>query len=547
MANWKKGVGWAAISIGALLLIVIVSAFFLLRSQGFHRWVLAKLVQQASQSTGARVELQNFDLHLKSLTADIYGLTIHGTEASGEKPLLQVQKVSVSIKIISILHRKVNLSQLLVDSPVINLTVNKEGRSNLPTPPPSNKKSSTNVFDLVVGHVLLSNGAIYVRDRKLPVYANLYDLRAEITFSHVQKKYSGTMGYDKGTIYYGALRPLPHSLQAKFDASPSELNLNPLVLTVGGSHVKLDANVRDYSSTAVATGRYDVALHTQDFAGLSTASTAGDITLAGTMNYKDVPNRPMLANAKLNGNVNSNGLALETDQAQVKLEKLSGRYELANGNFKAEGFAFNLLNGTLKADGTIQHLDSTPQSRFHLAIANVSLQALKSSLRSYSNQSVPVSGSIDAQADAAWTGTMKTLKASSSIRMRGSVIARNQSRSDNFPLNANVRVNYDGPRNLISVPTGLIQLPATSITAQGQIGSSSNLVIKATSTNLHQLMLLVSGLQSSSSQQSSSSSLANIQGAMTLNAVVNGTMQNPRITAQLAATKLQVNQGQFSS
>ena len=36
--------------------------------------------------------------------------------------------------------------------------------------------------------------------------------------------------YDKGTIYYGALKPLPHALDAKFDATPSELNLNPFVL-----------------------------------------------------------------------------------------------------------------------------------------------------------------------------------------------------------------------------------------------------------------------------------------------------------------------------
>jgi len=159
MADWKKGVGWAAVAIGTSLLVLVVTAFFLLRSPGFHTWVLAKIVQQASESTGARVELQNFDFHVKTLTADIYGLTVHGTEAAGERPLLQVQKATVGIKIISILHRRVNLSELVVDAPVVNLTVNKEGRSNLPTPPPSNKKSSTNVFDLAVGHVLLTNGA----------------------------------------------------------------------------------------------------------------------------------------------------------------------------------------------------------------------------------------------------------------------------------------------------------------------------------------------------------------------------------------------------
>src|SRR5690348_16024362 len=82
------------------------------------------------------------------------------------------------------------------------------------------------------------------------------------------------------------------------------------------------------------------------------------------------------------------------------------------------------------------------------------------------------------------------LRASSNIQMRGAVIAANKERTDRFPLNADVRVNYDGPRNLITVPAGNIQLPATTITAQGEISNNSNLVIKAVSTNLHQLMLL---------------------------------------------------------
>lgn len=548
MADWKKRAGWTAVIIGVVLLVAIVAGFVLLRSQGFHRWVLGKIVQQASESTGARVELQNFDVHLKSLTAHIYGLTIHGTEAAGERPLLQIREATVGIKIISIFHHEVNLSELLVDDPVVNLTVSKDGRSNLPTPPPSNSKSSTNIFDLSVGHVLLTNGAIYMRDRKLPVYANLFGLRTEIGFSQLEKKYTGKLEYTSGTIDYGALKPLPHALQAKFDASPSELNLKPLVLRVGGSHVLLDATVRDYSSKPVASGHYDVLLHTQDFTGLASASTSGDVSLAGTMDYRDVANQPMLKNAKLHGDINSNGLAIVTEQAVMKIQKLSGRYELADGNFKATGFAFNLLNGTLKADGTIKHLDATPQSQFHIALAGLSLQALKSSLRSYSNQSVPLTGTVDAQADAGWTGSISTVRASSTVVMHGAVVAANQDKSEHFPLNANIRVNYDGRRSVISIPRGNIELPATTIAAQGEVGNRSNLAITAVSTNLHQLLLLVNGLQSpSGNSNSNSSSLANVQGALRLNAVVQGSLQNPHITAQLNANKLQVNQGQFSS
>src|SRR6266566_4245524 len=148
MADWRKTVGWTAAIIGAVLLVVIVGGVLLLNSSAFHRYLIATIQQNAGEATGARVELQDLTIHIKTLTADAYGLVIHGTEAPGEKPLLQVQHARVGVKIISIFHRKVNLSELIVENPIVSLVVNQQGQSNLPQPPQTDKKSSsTNVFD----------------------------------------------------------------------------------------------------------------------------------------------------------------------------------------------------------------------------------------------------------------------------------------------------------------------------------------------------------------------------------------------------------------
>src|SRR3984893_15045058 len=148
MANWRKVVGWTAVTFGALLLLVIVTAIVVLENPAFHRYLLAKIKQQAGEATGARVDIQNLQLHPKTLTADIYGLTVHGTERPGEKPLLQVDHARIGLRIISILRHKINISKLLIEHPSVNLVVNADGRSNLPQPPPSQNESSTNIFDL---------------------------------------------------------------------------------------------------------------------------------------------------------------------------------------------------------------------------------------------------------------------------------------------------------------------------------------------------------------------------------------------------------------
>ena len=50
--------------------------------------------------------------------------------------------------------------------------------------------------------------------------------------------------YHQGGIQYAHMRPLPQSLEATFDATPAELNLKPLVLRVGGSHVGIALGFR---------------------------------------------------------------------------------------------------------------------------------------------------------------------------------------------------------------------------------------------------------------------------------------------------------------
>src|SRR5207248_6945163 len=129
-------------------------------------------------------------------------------------------------------------------------------------------------------------------------------------------------------------------------------------------------------------------------------------------------------------------------------------------NLRVDAIALDLLDGRLTADAAMEHVESTPRSRIHLALTGISLQALKSSLPDLANQSVPVTGTLDATADAAWVGSPANVNAHSNINVRGSLIAASHTQSQTFPLNANVHVNYDGRKNLITVPASLVQLPA---------------------------------------------------------------------------------------
>ncbi|MBV9573168.1 MAG: AsmA family protein, partial [Acidobacteriales bacterium] len=433
--KWKRITLWSSAILLALILVVAVAASIIVRTAAFHRYVLAKIVQQAHDATGATVEIHNFDFRLSGLTADLYGVTLHGTEGANERPLLRVDKITVGLKILSVLRHQVNLSNLEIDHPVASVIVAKDGRSNLPQPPAAkNSSSSTNVFDLAVGHVLLANGELYYNDKQSSMDADVRDLRTEINYTMLSAKYNGTISYHDGRIRYGALSPLPHALNAKFTAGRSGLSFDQLDLTLGSSHVSVQANVTDYNNPKL-DGNYNIVLHTQDAADLLTGpSVAGDVALAGSLHYTGLIGQPLLQNVSTDGHIESNGLALNNPQGHVELRKIQGRYQLANGNFQAKDIIVNLLRGELRAALEMQHLDTTPRSKLHVSLRGISLEAARNAITASSAKQLPLTGNVEGTADASWNGNLQGLQVRSDARIHGAIFNAGGGRSPSSPV-----------------------------------------------------------------------------------------------------------------
>jgi len=550
MANWRKILGWTAAALGALLLVTLAAPILLVKSPAFHRYLVAKIEQQAGQAVGSRVEIRNLQIHLRNLSADVYGFVVHGREGAAEKPLLEVEHLRVELRILSILGREVRLQDLLIDRPVIHLSVDQQGRSNLPEPPPSTGSSNTNLFQLEVGRVLVTGGEIDARDRRIPVAANLEGLRTEITFRQPET-YAGTISYQNGLIQYPGLRPFPHALGAKFSATPSELEVESLVLSTGASRLELEGKVRDYTAAPVANAHYEIRVHPEDFRELLKGEQAsGEVILRGGISYREVPGQAAAKNVALSGNILSNGLRLVTPDAAARIDRIEGKYQLANGDFRADAFTVDLFGGRLTAEGTIRQIDSAQKSHFHGELSGISLPAVKSAFgRLWGGQPAPVQGRLSATGDASWQGALEKLKASSNVTMRGAV-GDGSTRQREVPLTADVHADYDGARQLLSVGSSSIQLPAASIRAQGQIGNHSNLTIHASTNHLGQFVSMLEAIPLAAGAKSESLTpqrLPEIAGEATLDAMVTGTLEAPRIAARVSSMGLKVNRSEWKS
>ncbi len=541
----KRVLGWIFGVIGGLILLLVVGGYFLLRSGAFHHYVIAKIEEKAQQSTGGRVEIKSFDFHLGSLSADVYGLVVHGTEPAQARPLLAVNHIYVDLKLVSLIHHKVDLNEIVVDRPVVNLISYKNGETNIPHPqtPKNDSGSSINVFDLGIQHVLLDQGAVYYNQQKSPMQAELHDLRAEVTYKTLGSKYVGSVSYDHGQIQLSDAASLPHSLSVNFTATPSQLAVSSATLKLASSQVDLQGNVTDFSQPK-ATAEYHILIRPQDFQDLigSTASAKGDIHLSGNLGYQSSSGEPLLKSISVHGKLESTQLDVVTAQAQLPIRTLRGNYSLVNGALRATGIAADLLGGHLDAQLDLLHMTGTPVGRFHADLAGLSLGTIRRSAQLENVKATPLTGRIDGSVNGGWTGQIHNLEATANIMLKGAVSPQS---ATPLPLNAAIHLNYNGARSIITFNNTYLRTPETTVQVAGTMSDRSNLQVQARTHDIHELSKLAAALKAPTPGQTSPTTPVDISGTAQLTASLHGTLNNPQISGNASAQNLVLHGGHW--
>ncbi len=548
--SWKRNFGWVAGIIAALIIIVVVAGFFAVRSTGVRQWILAKVDQKISASIGSPVHIQNFALHFSPLRVDAYGITIHGTEPSTARPLLTADELDVTLKIISLIHGKVDLQEVILRHPVANVLARKDGSTNLPHPPPTNQKSSTSIWDLGIQHVLLANGDVYYNDLKIPMDADLHDLRLEVRSQGTSRNYDGTLSYRDGNLKYGTYRPLPHDLNAKFTANPSEFTLKPLVLLVASSKFELNGRVQNYSNPS-ADGTYRMVMYPQDFgrAMNNPDVPSGEIVLAGSLRYQSQPNVPLMRTLYIDGRLNSRELTVRSTSLRTAIRNLAAQFRMANGNLEAHGIAADVFGGHLTANATMLHMDSRPVAKIQAGLQGLSIAAAKAAMPDSKLAQVPIQGTITGTTNAGWTGTVQNLTANANVTMKAS-LASTSAGSKRVPLNGSIHLAYAKRPNLATFTNTFVRTSQTSITVNGTAGNRMNLAVQLRANDLRELDSLAASLGTTTSKSGQANTMPasmNLAGAAAANLTVAGTMSDPKILGNVNGRNLQVENSVWRS
>jgi translocation and assembly module TamB len=538
--NWKKIVGLTLAGMAALILIAAVGGYFYLRSTSFQQFALRRIVTQVDQSTGGRTQIRALDFQLSTLTAHLYGIVIRGTEEQGASPLLQIDKLTIGLKIKSIIRRQINLSELLIEHPVLNIEVDRHGNSNIPQAR-SNNGSKTNIFDLAVRHTALSHGEINYNDRKTPLDADLHDLRTEINFESQASRYRGSISYDNGHLHYDSYAPLAHALTASFSATPSIFKLESAVIKVASSSFKLAGDVTNYSSPTVQ-GSYDVRVHSQDVAELlHNVNPAGDLSSTGTFDYQYAANESLLHSLRVDGDMTSNVLVATVSNGRLEIRRLNGKYQLADGALRASGVDAEILGGRFSASLDMEHLDGNPSSQLQAELHGVSLSAAQRVFRNPELRDIAISGTLEGVGKASWKGSVSNAYARidaviSNLQRSGSNVS-----DKDIPITGAIHAIYDAPKSVLTLHQTTLNIPDTTVTAEGEISKHSRLNIRASSDDLHRLVVLGAIIHPMANGTPA------VSGSATLTATLEGSLQTPQISAHLNGNNLQVQGSEWKT
>src|SRR6185503_3092745 len=124
----------AGILFGGIVAVGVVGTWWILKSTWLREAIRTKIISEIQESTGARVELGDFQYDWRTFTADFGRLVVHGTESNRQPPLLRIEKGRLTLRIVSLVTRDVRIASLTVERPEIHLLVRADGTTNVPTP-----------------------------------------------------------------------------------------------------------------------------------------------------------------------------------------------------------------------------------------------------------------------------------------------------------------------------------------------------------------------------------------------------------------------------
>ena len=490
------------LSFCGLCLLVFGGLGWWVTTDSFQQRMRRRVVAELEQATGGRVELGELHTIPFRLRVDARNLTIHGREAAGEAPFVQVERVQAQLKIISLFETEIGLHSLMLEHPAIHLLDYPDGTTNIPGPTvkySSNKNAIERLIALSVRQIGAHDGTFLWQDRSVPFDFAASNVSLIVDYSLLRQHYDVHLGIGNVTTKWAKYAEFAWGADASLVLARHHADIKSLTIKSGRSEVQFAGQLEDYHDPRV-TGEFHGALNLADAAAVmrdrQLRQGTAQFTGKGTWNLREFA---------LSGNVDAKDLDWsDGKKLSMRNGRLQAGFALDPARLRISPFKANLLGGTVAGDVDITNwqnsLASTlvPPRRTNAKVAAANLQrgSIRLQLAGFpltpffevlSTAKLPLDrlsfvGNASGAVDVSWVGSIRDAEA----RMRLDIAPPGRAEPNGISISGRVDGVYRASRDELELSALHLTTAASDVQASGILAANSALHVSTTTHNLRE-------------------------------------------------------------
>ena len=513
-------------------------------TDSFQQRVRRRVVAALEEATGGRVELGELHTIPFRLRVDGRNLTIHGREAAGEVPFVQVERVQAELKIISLFEKSIGLHSLQLDRPVVHIIAYADGTTNMPGPAvklTSDRTAIERLVSMSVAHIEAHDGRLLWQEQSVPFDFAAQDVAVHLDFSLLRQHYETRVTVGAADTRWAKYGEFSWSADAAFVLARHHVDIQDVTLKSGHSELKFTGRLENYRDPQIS-GEYRGTLAMAELATIvgeprlrqGTTQFAGKgswnlrtFSFEGTLDAKELEWLDGKKVSFRNGRVQS---AFGVDPMRVRIPTLKA--SLLGGNVAGDIDVTNWRSSVeTSAAGAVRRANA------RAAVVNLQRGTVRLQLSGFpigpalvylSSTRIPLdrlsmAGNTSGSVELAWVGSIQDADAKIKLDINGPA----RPGANEVALTGKIDGTYRGARDEIELSALRLNTNASEIQASGSLSANSSLHFSVTSHNVREWYPLLEAASGSLDLPFA------VHGFATLTGNVSGRLSAPSLNGNL--------------
>lgn len=481
----------------AFVLVVLAVSVLLwyTTTNSFQQMVRGRLVAAIERATGGRAELGSFHVIPLRLQVEIRNLTIHGREAPSDIPLVHVDSVSAIVNLSSILGARIGFHSLTLDHPIVHVIYYPDGNTNQPPPAQEGTSDLARIFSISIDRLEVHRGELLLQDRQLPLEFTSHDVSADLDYSFLHRRYSGSAGVGRAEVLFNGYRPLDWAGQTTFSVDSTGIQIQSATATSGASKLMARGAVTNFRDP-VFKGSYDIVISLPQAAAIARQPqvTSGSLEIQGTGAWSQ-------SSFSTDGNFDVRDAGWKNSEFSAKSASADGKFSLDPKRIQLSHVDGHFLHGNFNSDAEIDDwsffgkrgLNSSKQrGTVRIKSSDISLADLLAGLgaRFRPVKELRLAGDLSGSWEIRWRESVRNAEISSDF----SITSPRRILPGQLPLTASGDATYAVRPGTIELSNFAMSTPSTQVRASGSLNSSAALRFSFASTNIGELRPIIAAV-----------------------------------------------------